>query len=91
MVVIKSLQADLFENSKSNDGILKSQSVKKYLTKFTTVTAVHVADALTMQKDCSPDTTVFPYIDMLYLKTLNLTDQLPKWVECYNNMVQEEV
>ena len=70
---------------------LKTQSVKKYLAGFTNLTAVHMGDALIMQDNCSFDTTVFPYADMLYIRTLNLEDRLPGWVECYNKIMREEV
>ncbi len=69
---------------------LKPQSVEKYLTGFTTLTAVHMANALLMHKNCSFDTTVFPYADMLYMRTLNLADRIPKWVMSYNKIMREE-
>ncbi|ODS34190.1 MAG: signal transduction protein [Candidatus Scalindua rubra] len=76
------------DKTKPTGGILKSRSTKKFLKGLTALTAVHVANALVMQKDCTPDTTTFPYVDMLYLRTLNLADKLPEWVECYSNLMQ---
>ncbi len=70
---------------------LTLESDKNHLTSFTTVTAVHVANALMMQKDCSAATTVFPYIDMGYLKAFNLTGKLPKWAENCNKIRQEGI
>ncbi|MDR4499414.1 MAG: response regulator [Candidatus Scalindua sp.] len=75
----------------SLNGDLKLRSDKNLLTSFTTVTAVHVANALMMQKDCSSDTTYFPYIDMGYLKAFNLTDKLSGWVEYHKKILKEEV
>jgi hypothetical protein len=77
--------------TKSEDINLKPLSVKRYSIGFTALTAVHIANALLMQESSSPGTTEFPYVDMLYLRTLNLTDKLPEWVECYNNAGQQEV
>ena len=68
-------------------GKLESRSTDKFLKGLTALTALHVANALVMQKDCSQDTTTFPYIDMLYLRTLGLSDRLPEWVECYNKVM----
>ena len=64
-------------------GILKSGSTVKFIKGLTALASVHAADALMMEKGFSPDTTKFSYIDMLYLKTLDLSERLPKWVECY--------
>ncbi|MCP5005939.1 MAG: response regulator [Planctomycetes bacterium] len=75
----------------SNEGGLVSQGAKKHLTEFTTLTAVHVANALLLQKDISKETTLFPYIDSTYLKTLNLENRLPRWVEKYHEVMREEV
>ncbi len=58
---------------------------------FTALTAVHMANALLMQENSSPGTTEFPYVDMLYLRTLNLTNKLPGWVECYNKVIRDDV
>jgi len=51
------------------------------------LTAVHIANAMTMQGNCSSDTS-FPYIDISYLKKLGLTDKLPEWIELYKNTKQ---
>jgi putative nucleotidyltransferase with HDIG domain len=75
---------------KSKDGKLKTRSIKKDSTGFTTLTAVHIANALIVQMNCSSDTTFSPYVDMLYLRTLNLTDKLREWVGCYNKAMQKE-
>ncbi len=74
--------------TKSEDVSLKPQPIEKYSTEFTALTAVHIANALTMQGNCSSDTTYFPYVDMSYLKTLELIDKLPEWVELYENTKQ---
>jgi putative nucleotidyltransferase with HDIG domain len=74
--------------TKLKDVNLKQRSVKRYSTGFIILTAVHMANALSMQGNCSADTNVFPYVDMLYLKTLELTDKLPEWVELYENTMQ---
>ncbi len=74
--------------SKSKNGNFKQQSIEKYSTDFSVLTAVHVANALTMQENCSADTTDFPYIDMSYLKKLELVDKLPYWVELFENTKQ---
>ncbi len=58
---------------------------------FIALTAVHMANALLMQESSSPGTTEFPYVDILYLRTLNLTDKLPEWVECYNEVIRDDV
>ncbi|MDR4505221.1 MAG: response regulator [Candidatus Scalindua sp.] len=81
----------LFISGDSFNSNLNLERDKNFLTSFTTVTAVHVANALMMQKYCSSDSTVFQYIDMDYLKTFNLIDKLPKWVGCYKKILQEEV
>jgi putative nucleotidyltransferase with HDIG domain len=66
----------------------KSRSDKKLLKEFTALTAVHVANSLLMQESSSPDITVFPYVDMRYLRKLNLTDKLPEWMECCEKIKQ---
>ncbi len=68
----------------------KARSVKKLLKEFSALTAVHVANSLLIQEDYS-GTTDYPYVDILYLRTLGLKDKLPEWVECYNNATQQEV
>ncbi|MFQ5964157.1 MAG: HDOD domain-containing protein [Candidatus Scalinduaceae bacterium] len=72
-------------------GDLELRSAKKYLKGFTTLTAVHIANSLMMQKDCSSDITDYSYVDMLYLRTLNMEDRLPEWAEYYKRLVQEDV
>ncbi len=74
--------------TKTEDIDPSSQSVEKYSSGFSTLTAVHIANALTMQGNCSSETTSFPYVDMPYLKRLGLTDKLPEWVELYKNTMQ---
>jgi len=76
------------EKQESKDVNLEKQPSEKHSTSFTALTAVHIANALTMQEDCSSDTTYFPYVDMSYLKTLGLTDKLPEWVELYEKTKQ---
>jgi hypothetical protein len=84
----------VMQNESSKDELYKTKhegvdssslSVEKYSSGFSTLTAVHIANALTMQEDCSAETTSFPYVDMSYLKKLGLTDKLPEWVELYKN------
>ncbi len=60
-------------------GVLKSGSINKFIKGLTALAAVHTANALITQNNCSPGVTV----DMLYLKTVNLEDRLPRWVEGY--------
>ncbi len=77
------LLEDMFimpEESSNKDTLLKE---------FTALTAVHAANSLLMQESSSPGTTVFPYVDMLYLKKLNLKDKLPEWMECCNKVKSE--
>jgi len=74
--------------TESKDGKLLPKPTAKYSTDFTALTAVHIANALTLQENCSSETTLFPYVDMSYLKTLELTDRLPEWVELSNNAKQ---
>ena len=71
-------------------GILESRSTVKFIKGLTALASVHAADVFTMDKDCSLDTTKFSYVDMLYLKTLGLSEQLPKWVECYKKVTQQK-
>ncbi|KKL69801.1 hypothetical protein LCGC14_2111270, partial [marine sediment metagenome] len=75
---------------KSKGVNLKPLSIEKQLSGFTILTAVHLADALLKQKDCSSGTTAHTSIDKLYLRTLNLTDKLPEWVKYYNKAMQKE-
>ncbi|MFQ5686433.1 MAG: HDOD domain-containing protein [Candidatus Scalindua sp.] len=67
---------------------LKSQSNSMNVKEYTTLTAVHVANALMNQEDCSSGTTDFKYIDMRYLRALDLADKLPEWVECCDKIRQ---
>ena len=74
--------------TKPDDVDSSSQSVEEYSSGFSTLTAVHIANALTMQGNCSSETTSFPYVDMSYLKRLGLADRLPEWAELYKNTIQ---
>jgi putative nucleotidyltransferase with HDIG domain len=73
---------------KPSDKDSKTRPDKKLLKEFTALTAVHVANSLLMQESSSPDITVFPYVDMHYLRKLNLTDKLPEWMECCEKIKQ---
>jgi putative nucleotidyltransferase with HDIG domain len=86
------LLEDIFvtQGKSSNKGI-ELETVKKQLTGFAIVTAVHVANALMMQEVSSSSATTFPYIDIRYLGKLNVTDKLPKWAERCNKIRQEDV
>lgn len=72
--------------TESKDSILIPQPTANHSNEFTALTAVHIANALTMQEVISEESTLFPYVDMSYLKTLDLTDRLPKWVELCTNI-----
>ncbi len=72
----------------ANEVNLKPQPIEKYSREFTALTAVHVANAMTMQGNCSSDTTSSPYLDMLYLETLELTHKIPGWITLYENTSQ---
>ncbi len=72
----------------SEDVNLTPQPIENYAAEFTALTAVHIANALTMQGNCSIETNYFPYVDMPYLKTLGLTGKLPEWVELYQGTKQ---
>ena len=76
---------------KPEDGDLKSLSGEKLLKEFNTLTAVHVANSLLMQESSSSDPSLFQYVDMRYLKALNLIDKLPEWMEYCNIVKQEDV
>jgi len=67
-------------------GVLRSRSINKFIKGLTALAAVHTANALITQNNCPPGITTFPGIDMLYLKTVNLEDRLPRWVEGYNKI-----
>ncbi len=77
--------------TKSSDKDLKLQLDKELLTGFTTLTSVHVANALMRQEGSSSGATNFPYIDIRYLGKLNLIDKLPKWAESCKKMRQEDI
>ncbi len=77
--------------TKSSDKDLKLQLDKELLTGFTTLTSVHVANALMRQESSSSGATNFPYIDIRYLGKLNLIDKLPKWAESCKKMRQEDI
>jgi putative nucleotidyltransferase with HDIG domain len=79
--------------TKSKGANSESLSIEKQLTEFTTLTAVHLADAMLIQKDRSSDITAHTSPDKLYLQTLNLTDtdRFSERVEYYNNVIQEGV
>ncbi len=79
---------EVLYKTKPEDVDSSSQSVEKYSSGFSTLTAVHIANALTMQDDCSSETTSFPYVDMSYLKRLGLTDKLPEWIELYKDTMR---
>jgi HD-like signal output (HDOD) protein len=79
--------------TKSKGVNLKSLSTEKQLSGFTILTAVHLADAMLIQKDHSSGTTALTSPDKLYLRTLNLTDtdKFSERVEYYNKVIREEV
>jgi putative nucleotidyltransferase with HDIG domain len=89
---IESFKEDLGK-TKSKGINLKQLSIEKQLSGFTTLTAVHLADALLTQKDCFSDTTALTPTNKLYLRTLNLTDtdKFSGRVEYYNKLIREEV
>lgn len=83
-----------YNNSGNRQGFNENkrpQSTMEYLTGLTTLSAVHVSNALMMQKNCSSDTTIFPYIDKTYLKTLNLYDRLSEWAYSCGKIKQERI
>ncbi|MDR4499413.1 MAG: response regulator [Candidatus Scalindua sp.] len=83
----ESSNKDIWElTSGDGDKDSKIGTNKQSLKVFTALTAVHVANALIMQKDCSATTTDFSDVDIGYLGRLNLTDKLPEWAECYNKI-----
>jgi putative nucleotidyltransferase with HDIG domain len=91
------LLVDIFDKKKVeeitelNNGGTNSQLDKKHFTGFTTLTAVHVANSLLMQKNSSPGATNFPYVDTRYLSQINLIDKLPRWIKYYDKLTKEEV
>ncbi len=56
-------------------------------TGFNALTAVHIANALTMQGNCSSEASL-QEVDTSYLKKLGLTDKLSEWIELYENTNQ---
>ncbi|MCP4266455.1 MAG: HDOD domain-containing protein [Candidatus Brocadiaceae bacterium] len=74
------------DNTTPTGGVLKSRSINKFIKGLTALAAVHTANALITQNNCPPGITTFPGIDMLYLKTVNLEDRLPRWVEVYDKI-----
>ncbi len=76
--------------AKSKTGVLSARSGERLLREFTTLTAVHMANAMMMQKNFSFATTVLPYVDIQYLKSLNLADNLEEKAEHYNRVIREE-
>ena len=75
------------DNTESKDNDPESQSVEDKTTGINALTAVHIANAMTMQGNCSSDTS-FPHIDIAYINKLGLTDKLPEWIELYKNTKQ---
>ncbi len=73
------------DNTTPTGGVLSS-SINEFTKGLTALVAVHAANALITRNNRSPGITTFPGIDMLYLKTVNLEDRLPKWVESYNKV-----
>ncbi|MHC4454119.1 MAG: response regulator [Planctomycetota bacterium] len=74
------------DNTTPTGGVLKSRSVNKFIKGLTALAAVHTANAFITRNNCSPGITTFPDIDMLYLKTVNLEDRFPIWLEVYNKV-----
>ncbi len=54
---------------------------------FTTLTAVHVADALLLND--SSDTGAIPGLDYSYLKAVGKIDRLPFWISLYNKFYND--
>ncbi len=75
------------DKAESKDNDPESQSAGDKTTGINALTAVHIANAMTMQGNCSSETS-FPDIDTSYLKKLGLTDKLPGWIELYKNTNQ---
>ena len=92
--LIESMFATSDESAQEDSGETGSKDVNPELqpvedktTGFNALTAVHIANAMTTQGNCSSETS-FPDIDMSYLKELGLTDKLPEWIELYKNTKQ---
>ncbi len=75
-------------NTTPTGGVLESRSINNFINGSTALAAVHTANALINRINSSPGITTFPDIDMLYLKTLNLEDRLPIWVDVYNKVLK---
>ena len=82
----ESVQGDS-DKTGSKDIDPESQSVEDKTPAINALTAVHIANAMTMQGNCSSDTS-FPHIDIAYINKLGLTDKLPEWIELYKNTKQ---
>lgn len=68
--------------------IFHHQPSKSVGSKFTTLTAVHVANSLVMARDCSPEKD-FQFIDFNYLRKLNMEGKLMEWTECCTKVLKE--
>ena len=75
------------DKTESKDIDPESQSVEDKTIGINALTAVHIANAMTMQGNCSSDTS-FPHIDIAYINKLGLTDKLSEWIELYKNTKQ---
>ncbi|MCP5005437.1 MAG: HDOD domain-containing protein [Planctomycetes bacterium] len=73
-------------NTTPTGGILKSKSIKKFIKGLTGLAAVHTANALITRNNGSNGSTTFSDIDMLYLKSVDLEDRMPIWIECYKKV-----
>ncbi|GAX60222.1 signal transduction protein [Candidatus Scalindua japonica] len=84
----KDVSKEESSETKTEDINSNSGSIEQYTSGFATLTAVHVANALAMQENCTSETTSFPEIDMPYLKKLGLAEKLPEWVGLYKKTMQ---
>lgn len=82
----ESVQEDS-DKTESKDVDSEFQSEEDKTTGFSALTAVHIANAMTMQGNCSSDTSL-QYVDVAYIKKLELTDKLPEWIELYKSTNQ---
>ncbi|MCP5004512.1 MAG: HDOD domain-containing protein [Planctomycetes bacterium] len=87
IIADKNIEGDSAK-TESKESKFIPQSTAKYASEFTALTSVHIANALTIQENCSSETAILPYVDMDYLKTLELADRLPYWIELYNDTKQ---
>ncbi len=87
--IVKSNEPVQEDSSKADSKDIDQEllSVEEKATEFSAVTAVHVANALTMQGNCSSEAS-FQEVDTSYLKKLGLTDELSGWIELYENTNQ---